>query len=96
MATLIGLIQTGITLLRLGDLSRFSYRMRWVVGFTVGASVLLVLDQLKNVLGLKSQGSHHDHFLTRFCLTMTEWRAGALATVSVAIGTVRWWLSPCE
>lgn len=87
MATLIGIIQTGITLLRLGDLSRFiSHAV--IVGFTVGASVLLVLDQLKNVLGLKSQGSHHDHFLTRFYLTLTEGGSIHLPTVAVAIGTV--------
>src|SRR5262245_58917363 len=47
MAALSGLFQTGITLLRLGDLSRFiSHAV--IVGFTAGASVLLVLDQLKN------------------------------------------------
>lgn len=87
MATLIGIVQTGITLLRLGDLSRFiSHAV--VVGFTVGASVLLVLDQLKNVLGLKAQGSHHDHFLTRFYLTMTEGGPIQWPTVAVAIGTV--------
>ena len=55
MAALIGIIQTGITLLRLGDLSRYiSHAV--IVGFTAGASVLLVLDQLKNVLGLQGAG----------------------------------------
>ncbi len=87
MAALIGIIQTGITLLRLGDLSRFiSHAV--VVGFTVGASVLLVLDQLKNVLGLKAQGGHHDHFLTRFYLTMTEGGPVHWPTIWVAVGTV--------
>ncbi len=87
MAALIGIIQTGITLLRLGDLSRFiSHAV--IVGFTVGASVLLVLDQLKNVLGLKSQGSHHDHFLTRFYLTMVEGGSVHWPTLLVALGTV--------
>ncbi len=87
MAALIGMIQTGITLLRLGDLSRFiSHAV--VVGFTVGASILLVLDQLKNFLGLKAQGGHHDHFLTRFYLTMTEGGPVHMPTVAVACGTV--------
>ena len=87
MAMLIGIIQTGITLMRLGDLSRFiSHAV--IVGFTVGASVLLVLDQLKNVLGFKSQGSHHDHFLTRFYQTMTDGGPVHWPTVTVAIGTV--------
>ncbi len=49
MAFLIGIIQTAIALFRFGDLSRFiSHAV--IVGFTLGASVLLFLDQLKNVL----------------------------------------------
>lgn len=87
MAALVGLIQTGITLLRMGDLSRFiSHAV--VVGFTVGASILLVLDQLKNFLGLKAQGSHHDHFLTRFYTTITQGGPIHWPTVAVASGTV--------
>ena len=71
MALLIGAIQTSIALLRFGDLSRFiSHAV--IVGFTLGASILLLLDQLKNVLGLKAQGDPHDHFLVRFWRTMTE------------------------
>ncbi|MGN6545116.1 MAG: SulP family inorganic anion transporter [Aureliella sp.] len=87
MAALVGLIQIGITLLRLGDLSRYiSHAV--VVGFTVGASFLLVLDPLKNFLGLKAQGGHHDHFLTRFYLTMTEGGPIHWPTAAVAAGTI--------
>lgn len=87
MAAMVGLIQIGITLLRLGDLSRYiSHAV--VVGFTVGASFLLVLDQLKNFLGLKAQGGHHDHFLTRFYLTMTEGGPIHWPTAAVATGTI--------
>ncbi len=50
-----------------------------IVGFTAGASVLLVLDQLKNVLGLKAVGDVHDSFIKRFWLTMTEGGAVQLA-----------------
>ena len=82
MAFLIGSIQTGITFLRLGDLSRYiSHAV--IVGFTAGASVLLVLDQLKNVLGLKAMGGHHDHFVVRFYRTMTE--GGSIHTTTVLI-----------
>ena len=50
MAFLVGAIQLGITLLRLGDLTRYiSHSV--IVGFTAGAGMLLVLDQLKNLLG---------------------------------------------
>src|SRR5579884_3179928 len=50
MAFLVGTVQTGITLLRLGDLTRF-ISQAVIVGFTLGASVLLFMDQLKNLLG---------------------------------------------
>src|SRR5690606_23148285 len=87
MATLIGLFQTGITLLRLGDLSRFiSHAV--IVGFTAGAAVLLVLDQLKNVLGLKAQGEHHDHFVKRFLLTMYYGGPIHAPTAYVACATI--------
>ncbi len=87
MACMIGIIQTSIALLRLGDLSRFiSHAV--VVGFTAGASVLLILDQFKNAVGLSAQGDPHDHFLTRFWLTLTQGGSIHLATTAVAMGTV--------
>ncbi len=71
MAFLVGLFQTGITLLRLGDLSRYiSHAV--IVGFTLGAAVLLVLDQLKNLLGLPALGDPHQHFLVKFFLTLAN------------------------
>ena len=52
MAFAIGIMQIGISLFRLGDLTRYiSHSV--IVGFTAGASALLVLDQAKNLLGLK-------------------------------------------
>ncbi len=71
MALMIGAIQTGIALFRFGDLSRFiSHSV--IIGFTIGASILLLLDQMKSVCGLKSVGDVHDHFFVRFYRTMTE------------------------
>src|SRR5688572_25754885 len=68
LAFLIGVVQTGITLLRLGDLTRYiSHAV--IVGFTLGAAVLLVLDQVKNLLGLPGLAgaeAAHSHFLVRF------------------------------
>jgi len=87
MAFLIGLIQTAIALLRFGDLSRFiSHSV--IVGFTLGASVLLFLDQLKNVLGMKAQGSEHDHFLVRFWSTMSNSSGIHWATAGIAVLTI--------
>lgn len=86
LAFLVGGIQLAIALLRLGDLTRFvSHSV--ILGFMLGAAVLLVLDQTKHLLGLEPRGEPADHLLTRFWLTVTgssvHW-----PTIGVAIGTV--------
>ncbi len=87
IALMIGVVQLSISLLRLGDFSRFiSHAV--IVGFTAGASVLLILDQLKHVFGLKAKGNAHDHFLTRFYLTMTEGGPIHWPTFYVTLGTI--------
>jgi sulfate permease, SulP family len=87
MAFLVGAIQISISLLRLGDLTRYiSHSV--IVGFTAGASVLLVLDQMKNLLGLHSIGDAHDHFLVRFWLTLTDGGPIHLPTLAVGIGSI--------
>lgn len=87
LAFMVGTIQLVIALLRLGDLSRYiSHSV--IVGFTVGASVLLVLDQMKNLLGLRAVGDVHDHFVVRFYRTMTEGGSVHPATAAVGFGAV--------
>jgi SulP family sulfate permease len=84
---LVGLIQLGITVLRLGDLTRYvSHAV--IVGFTLGAGFLLVLDQLKNLVGLKPGGKPTDHFLTRFWLSLTEGGTPHGLTVLIGVGTI--------
>jgi SulP family sulfate permease len=87
LALMVGVIQTGISLLRLGDLTRYvSHAV--IVGFTLGAAVLLVLDQLKNLLGLTAVGTGQDHFLKRFWLTMSHVDQFNSPTLLVGLGTV--------
>jgi SulP family sulfate permease len=87
LAFMIGVIQTGITLLRLGDLSRYiSHAV--IVGFTLGAAVLLVMDQFKNLLGLPAVGDAHDHFLLRFYYTIREIDAFHGWTLAIGLGTM--------
>jgi SulP family sulfate permease len=86
IAFLVGLIQLGIAFLRLGDLTRYvSHSV--IIGFTLGAGLLLVLDQTKNLLGLEPRGGPDDHFLKRFWLSLTgsgvHW-----PTVLVGVGTI--------
>ena len=71
LAFLVGSIQLTISAFKLGDLSRYiSHSV--ILGFTTGASFLLVLDQLKNLLGVPGRGSGHDHFLLRFFETWIQ------------------------
>lgn len=87
MALMIGIFQTGIALLRLGDLTRYvSHAV--IVGFTAGAAVLLILDQLKNLLGLKQQGDPHDHFLVRLWMTLKHVELIQPHTLAVGLGTI--------
>jgi SulP family sulfate permease len=87
LAFMIGVIQTGISLLRLGDLTRYiSHAV--IVGFTAGAAMLLILDQLKNFLGLTAQGGPHDHFLWRWWQTMSHGGSVHRETVAIGAGTI--------
>lgn len=85
LAAMVGLIQMLIAMMRLGDLTRYiSHSV--IVGFTLGAGTLIILDQAKNLLGLKAQGDAHDHFLIRFWRTMTE--GGDIHLLTLAVGLV--------
>jgi len=87
LAFLVGFIQVIISLLRLGDLTRY-ISSSVIVGFTGGASVLLVLDQLKNLLGVKAVGGPHDHFLQRVYGSLVHGGSVNPTTAVVGIGTI--------
>ena len=87
LAFMVGIIQLVITSMRLGDLTRYiSHSV--IIGFTLGASALLVLDQMKNLLGLASMGGVHDTFLYRFWLTMTQGGDVNTATLWIGLATM--------
>src|SRR5262249_57245843 len=82
LALLVGLIQTGITLLRLGDLTRYiSHAV--LVGFTVGAAVLIILSQFKNLLGI-AVADPANHSQLRYWLDLLH--AGQFDGWTTAIG----------
>jgi SulP family sulfate permease len=87
MAFLVGAIQLGITLLRLGDLSRYiSHSV--IVGFTLGAGTLIVLDQLKNLFGMQAMGDTHDHFLVRLFRTLVDGGGIHAETTAIGLGSI--------
>src|SRR5207247_1442808 len=53
-----------------------------------GASILLVLDQMKNLLGWDARGDPLDHFLTRFWLSLTEGGGVHWPTFAIGAGTI--------
>ena len=87
LALLVGGFQTIITLLRLGDLTRYiSHSV--VVGFTTGASMLLVIDQTRNLFGWSAGGDAHEHFLVRTWHTWSQSGMPQTATTLVGIGAI--------
>ncbi len=88
LAFLVGVVQLGIALLRLGDLTRY-VSPSVIVGFTVGAGALLVLDQMKNLLGMGvGAGTADDHFLKRFWLSLTTGGGVHWPTLAIGLGTI--------
>ncbi len=86
LALMVGLIQTGITLLRLGDLTRFiSHAV--IVGFTAGAAGLLIIEQLPLVLGLVPVGGG-GHVLARFAQTLLAGAPANAWPLALGLGTI--------
>lgn len=89
LALMVGLTQLAITFARLGDLTRYvSHSV--ILGFTVGASLLLVLDQLKHLLGIPAGSGHHgeQHFLLRVWDTLSRVGETTPAALGLGLGTV--------
>ena len=85
LTLMVGAIQLLIWALRMGDLTRYiSHSV--IIGFTLGAAALIVLDQLKNLLGLQAVGGVHDHFLYRFWRTLTEGGSVHVETLALGVG----------
>jgi len=87
LALLVGAFQTLITLLRLGDLTRY-ISQSVVVGFTLGASLLLVIDQMRNLFGWAPVGSARSHFLLRTWQTWTQSGPPHWPTLLIGLGAI--------
>jgi SulP family sulfate permease len=87
LALMVGVVQLGITLLRLGDLTRYiSHSV--IVGFSLGAGLLIVLDQLKNLLGLAAAGGAGELFLVRLARTIAGSGGLHAQTAAIGLGTI--------
>jgi SulP family sulfate permease len=71
LALMVGAVQVGIALFKLGDLTRFISESV-VLGFMAGAGVLVALSQVSNLFGLEDRGTGHQHLLVRLWLTLSD------------------------
>jgi SulP family sulfate permease len=71
LGAMIGTIQILISVLKLGDLTRYISESV-ITGFMGGAATLTIVGQVGNALGLKSVGTGHDHVFHRLWLTLTQ------------------------
>ncbi len=83
LAFLVGVIQIGIALFRLGDLTHYVSESV-LLGFMAGAGVLIALGQIPNLLGLQPQGDGHLTVLQRLWLTLHN--GGPIQPTSALLG----------
>jgi len=87
LTLLIGCVQLAIALFRFGDLSRYiSHSV--IVGFTLGAAVLIILDQTKNLIGTHYLADPHEHFITRFWGSITAGGPADMPTLYVGLSSI--------
>ncbi|MCG5237212.1 SulP family inorganic anion transporter [Xanthobacter oligotrophicus] len=87
LAIMIGAIQILIAVTRLGDLTRYISESV-VTGFIIGAATLTIIGQVANALGIKAQGTGHQHVLERLYLTLTQDAPWNWKAVTVSVGAV--------
>jgi sulfate permease, SulP family len=71
LAVMVGIVQITIAVTKLGDVTRYISESV-VTGFIAGAAFLTIIGQVANALGVKSQGTGHQHVLYRLYLTLTQ------------------------
>ena len=87
LTAMIGIIQIAIAVLKLGDLTRYISESV-VTGFMIGASVLTIVGQIGNALGLKNLGTGHQHVFYRLWLTLTQSAHVNLKTIAISAGSI--------
>lgn len=87
LSVLIGIVQIAIAVLKLGDLTRYISESV-VTGFIVGAAFLTIIGQVANALGVKAQGTGHQHVLYRLWLTLTQNGSVNPRALTISIGAI--------
>ena len=94
MTLLVGLIQLGVGLLRLGSIANFISPVA-LFGFTAGAALLIAMSALPDALGLQTGDVHGALSSASFALThmaQTHWGSVLAATTTIVVSVLikRW------
>jgi SulP family sulfate permease len=87
LAAMIGIVQILISVTKLGDLTRYISESV-ITGFMAGAATLTIVGQTASALGLKSQGSGHQHVFYRLWLTLTQDAPVNYKAVAISAGAI--------
>ncbi len=87
LAVMVGFVQIAIAVTRLGDVTRYISEFV-VTGFVAGAALLTIIGQIANALGVKAQGTGHQHVLYRLYLTLTQSEPINVRAVTLSLGAV--------
>lgn len=87
LAVMVGFVQIAIAVTRLGDVTRYISESV-VSGFVAGAALLTIIGQIANALGVKAQGTGHQHVLYRLYLTLTQPEPINVKAVALSLGAV--------
>lgn len=87
LTIMIGIVQIAIAVTGLGDVTRYISESV-VTGFIAGAAFLTIIGQVANALGVKAQGTGHQHVLERLYLTLTQGGAFNLKAIAISLGAI--------
>ena len=87
LGVMVGAIQIFIAVFKLGDLTRYISESV-ILGFMVGAAVLLAIGQAGNLLGVHDRGTGNQSILYRLWLTLTQGDSPDLRAVAISAATI--------
>ena len=87
LGVMVGSIQILIAVFKLGDLTRYISESV-ILGFMVGAALLLAIGQSGNLLGVRDRGTGDQNILVRVWLTLTEGDPFNVRAIAISVATV--------
>lgn len=87
LGVMVGSIQILIAVFKLGDLTRYISESV-ILGFMVGAALLLAIGQSGNLLGVRDRGTGDQNILLRVWMTLTQGDPYNVRAIAISAATV--------